>query len=292
MNNFVSFNAKYYKHSNSSGEIGHVQRAFAENKNAYKELAYMNFSSSENILKVYQREFRSAAIKHSYLRRKKANTFLDGVVSFSRDKVDYLIEKHGYEKFKELMVRRLNDYGKTIEREKGFKFIGWSFHGDEGHKCPKTGEFKHNWHAQMIFLNYDAQLRKMPLRKMLRKDWSAIQDLAGQVFKGMGFKRGISKEETKAIHLEKDIFIKKKHEKEIEENRLLATFTRQFDMLLSYFEANNKKRIKSTEKRIQKTVNKMIDEGFTDGLKVVKSGIKRTQETTGKINIHFQPPRA
>ena len=55
MKNFVSVNTKYYKHSNASGELGHVNRLFKENSNAFKEYTKFNFGSSDNLFEEYKK---------------------------------------------------------------------------------------------------------------------------------------------------------------------------------------------------------------------------------------------
>jgi hypothetical protein len=59
MKKYVSVNAKYYKHSKSSGEIGHVIRQFADNKNSIEHLTSENFGS----FKLYSKSLLSRSLK-------------------------------------------------------------------------------------------------------------------------------------------------------------------------------------------------------------------------------------
>lgn len=291
MKNFVSFNAKFYKHSNASGEIGHVQRAFAKNKNAIDERTPDNFYSTSDLKAAYDEAHAKACKQYGYFGKGDANTFLDACVNFSREQVDRLREKHGDEKVQRAFTACLNEFGRRLNDEFGFKCVGWGFHMDEGHTDPKTGKFNHNYHAQMILLNFDEKNGRMPLRKMKLEDWSKIQDLAGECFKRMGMKRGISKEITQAEHLEKDEFIKQKHAREMQEASVLSRFTKQLEKLMDYFEANNEKRIKSTEKRIQKTVDEMDSMDWDEGLETVRKYKERTEKAADR-SFNFDVPRS
>ena len=255
MANYVQSNAKYYKGSKASGEIGHIQRAFADNKNSVDELKQYNFSSTNDLHTAYKQAFNQAAKKRPELGLPEANAYLDTVVSFSRGQVRELIEKHGWEKVQKGIERRLNSFMEEIEEKQGFKAVGWGFHADEGHKDPLTGEWKENYHAHVVFLNYDEKTNKMPLRRKKKADWEQFQDIVAGCFQKMGFKRGINKELTQAEHLEKDEFIAQKQNRILQENNLLKKFYSQMEKLIGYFEANNEKRLKSTENRIQKTVD-------------------------------------
>lgn len=291
MRNFVSVNAKYYRNSKAAGEIGHVQRAFAENKNAVPELEHRNFGTSDDLVERYKTAFEKASAEYHPLKRKNANTFLDAVVSFSNEHVERLYEKHGQEKVDKAFSVCMDNLGKRLQAEFGFQPIGWKFHGDEGHTDPKTGEFKHNYHAQLILLNYDEKQGRMPLRTMQRADWSRVQDIAGECFKKMGLRRGLSKEQTQADHLEKDEYIKQKHAREVKEASVLSRFTKQLEKLMDYFEANNEKRIKSTEKRLQKTVDEIDTMDWDEGLETVRKYKERTEKAADRT-FNFDVPRS
>ncbi|MBA6061444.1 hypothetical protein [Pseudomonas juntendi] len=211
MNNYVSFNAKYYKNSQSEGEIGHVQRVFAENKNSIKELQKNNFDCGYSIIDKYKDIYAQAEQHKGKKLQKNANTFIDGVLAFSRDQFELLMENPQY---KRVISNHIDDFMQQVKAQTGLEPVGWAFHADEGHKDPETGDLKINYHAQLIFFNHDFKTGKAPLRELKQRGsesaWSKLQDLAGQVFQPLGFVRGISKDMTHQRHTEKDDFIAQK----------------------------------------------------------------------------------
>jgi len=211
MKNFVSFNAKYYKNSNASGEIGHVQRAFAKNTNQIVEFAKDNFGCGYNIYDRYKDVFNQVeGIKNKKI-QKTANTFMDGVLSFSRDQMMEIMKDPDW---KTSFSDHIEQFMQDVKEKTGMEPLGWEMHMDEGHKDPVTGEYKMNYHAQCIFFNYDFKTNKAPLRDLMGRKgesiWSKLQDTAGQRFEDLGFVRGVSADMTKAKHQEKDDFIASK----------------------------------------------------------------------------------
>ena len=226
MNNFVSFNAKYYKHSQSSGEIGHVERQFAENKNQIKELEKNNFDCGYSIIDKYNEIYAQVETDKGKKIQKNANTFIDGVLAFSREQFEEFAQDPHY---KAIMKKYINDYMDQVQEQTGLTPVGWAFHADEGYKDPETGEIAMNYHAQLIFFNHDFKTGKAPLRDMQKRGsespWSKLQDLAGEVFSPLGFVRGKPKDDLHADHLEKDDYIARKHEeleKIIQDNEEIA----------------------------------------------------------------------
>jgi len=209
--NFVSFNAKYYKNSNAAGEIGHVQRVFAENTNQIKEFAKDNFGCGYNIYDRYKDVFKQVeGIKKKKI-QENANTFMDGVLSFSRDQMLEIMKAPDW---KTTFSEHIEQFMQDVKEKTGMEPLGWEMHMDEGHKDPETGEYKMNYHAQCIFFNYDFKTNKAPLRDLMGRKgesiWSKLQDTAGQRFEDLGFVRGVSADMTKAKHKEKDDFIASK----------------------------------------------------------------------------------
>lgn len=219
MKNYVSANFKYYKDSQAKGEIGHVQRSFLKNKNVIEEFSKNNFSSNNDILKEYQNQIKFAETQKGKKFQKNANTFLDCVLSLSEEQFDELKETSF--DYQSDMRECLNDYAKRVEEKTGFKSLGWVFHADEGHYNEEQKRYVMNYHAQMIFLNYNFETKKQPLRDLQKRGnesvWSKLQDDAELSFKKIGFKRGESKENTKKEHLEKDQFIFEKNRVAIDE---------------------------------------------------------------------------
>jgi len=220
MSNYVSLNAKYYKHSNAAGEIGHVMRLFSENINAIKELTPNNFDCGFSIIDRYNEIYKSVEEHKGKKLQKNANTFIDGVLSFSEEQMDQIMEKPNWKKE---MSSLIDQYMQEVKEKTGLEPVGWAFHMDEGHiqkdKIDLDGNpiYKMNYHAQLIFFNHDFKTGKAPLREMQKRKsdspWSKLQDLAGDTFKPLGFQRGISAEITKKKHKEKDEFIAEKQQK-------------------------------------------------------------------------------
>jgi hypothetical protein len=211
MKNYVSFNAKYYKNSNASGEIGHVQRVFATNTNQIVEFAKDNFGCGYNIYDRYKEVFDQVESIKGKKIQKNSNTFMDGVLSFSRD---HMLEIMKDPDWKTSFSNHINDFMQDVKKQTGMEPLGWEMHMDEGHKDPVTGEYKLNYHAQCIFFNYDFKTNKAPLRDLMGRKgdsiWSKLQDTAGKRFEDLGFVRGVSADMTKAKHDEKDDFIASK----------------------------------------------------------------------------------
>lgn len=211
MKNFISFNAKYYKDSNASGEIGHVQRVFAENTNQIKQFAKDNFGCGYNIYDRYKEVYKQVEEVKGKKIQSNSNTFMDGVLSFSRDQMLELMKDPNW---KESFSDHIEQYMKDVQEKTGLEPLGWEMHMDEGHKDPETGEFKMNYHAQLIFFNYDFKTNKAPLRDLMGRKgdsiWSKLQDVAANRFADLGFIRGVSADMTKAKHKEKDDLIASK----------------------------------------------------------------------------------
>jgi len=226
MSNFVAFNAKYYKHSQSSGEIGHVERLFKENKNQIKELEKNNFDCGYSITDNYNAIYAQVTADKGKKIQKNANTFIDGVLAFSREQFEEFAQDPHY---KAIMSKYIKNFMNQVQEQTGLTPVGWAFHADEGYTNPETGELAMNYHAQLIFFNHDFKTGKAPLRDMQKRGsespWSKLQNLAGDVFAPLGFVRGQPKEDIHADHLEKDKFIAEKHKKLdmiIQENEEIA----------------------------------------------------------------------
>lgn len=213
MKNYVSFNAKYYKNSNASGEIGHIQRVFAENTNAIKHLTKNNFGCNFNIYDKYKEIYKKVEEVKNKKIQENSNTFMDGVLSFSQDQMLEIMKKPDWKKTFSLYIENFMD---DVKQKTGMEPVGWEMHMDEGTK-QEDGSYSMNYHAQLIFFNFDFKTKKAPLRDLMGRKgdsiWSKLQDVAGQRFEPLGFQRGVSADMTKAKHKEKDQFIKEKQKK-------------------------------------------------------------------------------
>ena len=205
MKNFVAFNAKYYKNSNASGGMGHVQRLFEKNTNSIEEFQKDNFGCGFNILDKYHETYKKVEEIKGKKIQKTANTYMDGVLIFSQERVQEIMKKPNW---KADFSQHINDLMQDIKNETGLEPMGWEMHMDEGHKNVETGKYVMNYHAHLIFYNYDFETNKAPLRELMgRKSesiWAKLQTVAADRFADLGFERGISAEMSKVKHLEKD----------------------------------------------------------------------------------------
>ncbi|HAR61599.1 MAG: hypothetical protein CL541_05535 [Alcanivorax sp.] len=113
----------------------------------------------------------------------------------------------------------INDYMKQVKEQWGFEPMGYRMHLDEGH-YNQAGKFVANPHAHIYFFNYDFKKKRSPLRDLMIKGkneqgksptlnphFVKMQDIAGECFKRLGFRRGISKGEKNKKHQEKAEFV-------------------------------------------------------------------------------------
>lgn len=212
MKNYVSANFKYYKDSNASAEIGHVQRSFAKNKNVIEEFSRDNFSSNFDIFKKYKEQVKLAEEQKNKKFQKNSNMFLDCVLAFSESQFEEL--KRTSFDYQTEMREALDNYSERVRQKTGLMPVGWAFHADEGHYNEEEKRYVMNYHAHLIFLNYNFNTKKQPLRDLQKRGnesvWSKLQDEAQLSFENLGFQRGESKKATNKKHLEKDDFIEHK----------------------------------------------------------------------------------
>jgi hypothetical protein len=218
--NRLSFNLKAKKNCDAIGMILHCENAKARLKSdniTYPENTKLNISSP-NIFSQYEKLTNDVETIKSKKIQKNANHYLEGVLAFP----EHLVNEMGIEKFREEAPRLIEKYMEEIKDAYGFEPCGFSLHFDEGHKADKEGNVKDglNIHAHLSFVNYDFKQNKARFREIQQKYVSkrkvpnmafvAMQDLAGQVFEPLGFKRGISKAITGKVHLDKEGFVTEK----------------------------------------------------------------------------------
>jgi hypothetical protein len=227
--NRLSFNLSAKKNCDAVGMILHCENAKARKKSTnitYPENTKLNISSP-NIFSKYEKLTNDIETIKGKKINQNANNYLEGVLAFP----EYLVNEMGIEKFRAEAPRLIEKYMEEIKDAYGFEPCGFSLHFDEGHKADKDGNVKDglNIHAHLSFVNYDFKQNKARFREIQRKYVSkrkvpnmafvAMQDLAGQVFEPLGFKRGISKAITGRKHLDKEGFVTEKlaeREKELE----------------------------------------------------------------------------
>jgi hypothetical protein len=223
MKTFCAVKFRYYKHTNSSGEIGHVIR-YGNNrdKNILPKqfIKYKNFGNFD-LIDRYKNAFQRAESQKGRKIQKNSNTYVDAVVILSSDKVDEIIEKHGFNKFKNAVDRLMVNWQESVKEEFGFEPCGYVMHNDEGHIDQSTGKVNYNYHIHGIFFNYDFLKGSAPLRKLSRSSFSRQQDLLYREFKKIGFIRGTPKSQTKNKGLVKDEYLAQKRKSL--ENKLETT---------------------------------------------------------------------
>ena len=222
---YVSSNTQYKKHSEVSGATAHVNRLFAENKNAYKEYSHLNFGDAD-LYRRYQELYDLKEQKTGKKSRKDATTYCESVVAFSLEQYERVeavalskstSEAEAQRRIKKVFTDCFREYQEKIQERFGLTPVGFNMHLDEGHIDQKTGELVRNIHAHVGFFNYDFEKGVSPWRKMGKKELSEMQDIADECFKKLGFQRGISAEKTKKRHLERDEFIEQKHLEQLRE---------------------------------------------------------------------------
>lgn len=246
MKNYVSANFKYYKDSNASAEIGHVQRSFAKNKNVIEEFSKENFSSQFDIFKKYKEQVKLAEEQKKKKFQKNANMFLDCVLAFSEQQFEEL--KRTSFDYQTEMREALDDYAERVKQKTGLTPLGWAFHADEGHYKEEENRYVMNYHAHLIFLNYNFETKKQPLRDLQKRGnesvWSKLQDDAQSSFENLGFQRGGSKEATNKKHLEKDDFIEQKREQSLQ---FLDAVLKKTDLLEQQIDEHLQRKAKINE---------------------------------------------
>ncbi len=103
--------------------------------------------------------------------QKKAQIFKESIVN--------LQEHHTMQDLENLTQR--------LKKEYNLNALHIAIHRDEGHINKLTHEKQYNYHAHIIFLNYDFTTHKSVFRQFSKKDLSRMQDLNAEV---LGMQRG------------------------------------------------------------------------------------------------------
>lgn len=212
MSNYVAVKAKYYKKTKFRSLAGHVDRLFKKNKNSLPT-RLPNFGDDVTGNFKYLLNVATEAKGKKF--RNDSNVYIDQVVIFSHEQCNKLLKKHGYNNFVKGMTKLFKKYQDHMNDQYGIEPAGFKFHMDEGHYV--DGKLVRNFHAHVVFLNYDFKTGLQPWRKLKPKDFSNFQDIAQEAFKSAGFKRGLSKEETNKKGLDKHDFVVNKKNKQIHE---------------------------------------------------------------------------
>ena len=217
MKNFVSFNLKTYKKSDAKAIILHSHNLKARNKSTnikFPQYTKYNIRSGGDVWSKYQQLTQKIEEIKGKKIQKNANHFLEGVLAFSFDKF-----KDDPKKFRTEAPALIEEYMNRLCEKYGFCSLNsYSLHFDEGHENSDSKDLNVHAHIQMI--NFDFKTKTAPFRKYQQKfvkhrkapnqHFVAMQDLANEVFKPLGFVRGVSKENTHKKHLSKEDFVTQK----------------------------------------------------------------------------------
>lgn len=231
--NKVSFNIKAKKKCDADSMLLHSvdlkARSKSDNIIRPSRTAH-NVTSKDLHLNYLRATKRVEEIKKKSI-QKNANHYLEGVLAFSPEQV----LKMGEKSFRTAAPELIEEYGRKIGAEFGFEYLGFSLHFDEG-KVDENGKFECNYHAHLSFVNFDFNTNKARFREIQEKFVSKkkypnkafvkMQDIAGETFSKIGFKRGVSKEITGRKHLEKAEYkllaeVREKADKLSAENELI-----------------------------------------------------------------------
>ncbi len=192
-------------------------------------------------LRIFESRAREDYFKaHSQRMQKKAQVIKESIVNLNAN--------HTMQDVKALT--------QAFYKEFGLKTLHIAIHRDEGHFNKLTGEKQYNYHAHIMFANYDFKTHRSVFRKFTKKDLSRMQDLNAQI---LGMQRG--KKNSRA-HINR-YQIDYKAKKELENIKTLATEIRQ-DLQRYKSKEFNAKEILKTFLESSPHQQKKILENLTD----------------------------
>lgn len=173
MKNKIAVNSKYFSKTQAKGEMAHVKREFAHDRNVLNpEYTKRNFgTSSERIDTAYQH-----AVKQ--MPKGVKNSLIDSVLVLPLDQIKQVTKDHPND-FKKVLHESIVGMMKEMEQEMGFMPIGYQVHLDEGHIDPDTGREVLNPHAHLLFANVctqDITLKKTKKITLKGADGKALKD--------------------------------------------------------------------------------------------------------------------
>lgn len=244
--------------------ILHLENLKARQKSdniLFPENSILNISSGGILEKYKEVTERIESIKGKKI-QKNANHYLEGVLAFSFEKYN-----EDPEKFRREAPELIEKYMNEIAEKYHFEPLGYSLHFDEGSTCEETGEEKINIHAHISFINFDFKTNKSRFREIQQKynskrkypneHFMIMQDLAGECFKTLGFKRGMEKQQTKKKHLDKVEYVESK----------LKDKEEKIEKLENKIKSINKEGREKQRKIIDLEVKKELLEEYTESLK-------------------------
>lgn len=149
MKNKIAVNSKYFSRSQARGEMAHVKREFAHDKNVLNpEYTKNNFGTPPEVI---DRRYREAL---EVMPETVKNSLIDSVLVLPLDQINQLKDQSSDDvEWKKKLHASINEIMAEMERETGFKPIGYRMHLDEGYRDPETGKETLNPHAHLLFAN-------------------------------------------------------------------------------------------------------------------------------------------
>ncbi|MEZ9131575.1 hypothetical protein BCU74_03850 [Vibrio breoganii] len=163
----IAVNTKFFSRTQAKGEMAHVMRLFAEDKNVLSpELTKHNFGTSDEAIQ--QRYSDAVGCMH----KSAKNSLIDSLLVLPYEQVKVMQEeckRKGENWRKELHVA-IEKMMLRMELELGFKPVGYKMHMDEGVR-KEDGTTVLNTHAHLLFANYcDKDVTLTKTRKITQKD--------------------------------------------------------------------------------------------------------------------------
>lgn len=144
------------------------------------------------LTKIIHEDYKAA---HGQKMQAKTVLFHEAVIAFGRDNFEKNTPKD--------IDKYITKFVQQIEKQYKIKVLSHSLHLDEGNKT-ETGEILKNYHAHIIFVNYNVKTHKTCLRKI---DYRKLHTELAECFDPLGFERGknykeINDNERKTAKLE------------------------------------------------------------------------------------------
>jgi len=195
--------------------------------------------------------------------KKEGNHLIEQVISLSNEEAEKLLQQpDGRNK----IIKRFKELHEQMGKKLGIKPLNFTLHLDEGH-FDKNEDFKLNIHAHLTYLNFDFEKEKALWCNLKKSDFSETQDLAGNIFKDIGFQRGVKKDVSNSEHLNRDEFIRNKQNstllkiteteikiKELEED--IELYKKEKEKITADLNLTNEEK-KREHKKIQEDIKKI-----------------------------------
>lgn len=172
MKNKIAVNSKYFSRSQARGEMAHVKREFANDKNVLNsEYTKRNFGTSAEVI---DKRYRKAL---EVMPETVKNSLIDSVLVLPLDQIKKLSSDD--KNWRKELHKSITEMMVEMERETGFMPIGYQMHLDEGYKDPETGKETLNPHAHLLFANVCTKNVTLTREKKITKkdqDGKAMRD--------------------------------------------------------------------------------------------------------------------